>query len=110
MNENLKNNAAQIIKGLAIIFLLVLVVTGLYLLACANGSVSTSDDSTLGNFVFFLTHRPFIIGFMVAIMAWGYVISLREEKREKETGLKRPATKMENKFYNFWDKALSDKK
>lgn len=110
MNENLKNNAAQIIKGLAVIFLLIMVIAALVAIGIGTGNISASDQSTLTEAVRFLIHRPFLIGFMIAIMVWGYIIMLKEEKREKETGLKRPATKIENKFYNFWDKALSGKK
>lgn len=110
MNENLKNNAAQIIKGLAIVSFLFFIFAALYIIGVASGNISTTDDSTLGHVINFFIQRPFIVGTMIVVMVWGYIISLREEKREKETGTKRPVTKIENKFYNFWDKALSGKK
>lgn len=82
--SNFQNSLNQIVKGLGIISFLIIVITGLYLLGVASGSVSASDDSTLGHVVGFLIHRPFIIGAMLVVMIWGYVISLRDEKREKD--------------------------
>jgi uncharacterized membrane protein len=108
--ENIKNNAKLLIKGLAILSFIVFIATALYLIGVASGNISSSDDSTLGHVVFFLIHRPFIVIAMVVLIISGYVIASKEEKKLKETGCERPLTKVENKFYNFWDKALSDRR